>query len=69
MSKIISVTGATGNVGSKVAEQLIAKGYQVRVIGRNQAKLERFVALGAEAFVGDLSNTAFLNFQCFNSKM
>ena len=30
-----AITGATGNIGSKVAEILLAKGEKVRVIGRD----------------------------------
>jgi uncharacterized protein YbjT (DUF2867 family) len=57
---MIVITGATGKTGIAVAETLIAKGKQVRVIGRDAAKLKGFSAKGAEAAVGDLGDTAFL---------
>ena len=53
---MIVVTGATGNTGSAAAEALLANGEKVRVVGRDAAKLERFKAKGAEAFVADVEN-------------
>jgi uncharacterized protein YbjT (DUF2867 family) len=55
-----AIIGATGNIGSKVADILLAKGEKVRVIGRSAAKLQRFVDKGAEAAVGDLKDAAFV---------
>jgi len=40
------VTGATGNTGSVVAKQLLAKGKKVRAIGRNAERLQSLVAQG-----------------------
>ena len=54
------ITGATGNIGSKVADILLAKGEKVRVIGRDAAKLQQYVDKGAEAAVGDLKDGAFV---------
>lgn len=54
------ITGATGNIGSKTADILLAKGEKVRVVGRSRDKLQRFVDMGAEAAVGNLKDTAFL---------
>ena len=54
------ITGATGNTGNKVAETLLAKGEQVRVVGRSAKRLERFVNKGAEAFVADIADTGAL---------
>src|SRR6185369_13729295 len=54
------ITGATGNIGSKTADILLAKGEKVRVIGRNAATLQQFVDKGAEAAVGNLKDGAFL---------
>jgi uncharacterized protein YbjT (DUF2867 family) len=54
-----AITGATGNIGSKIADLLLAREEQVRVIGRNAAGLQRFVDKGAEAAVGDLMDGAF----------
>jgi len=50
---MIVVIGATGHTGSTVAEKLLAKGEKVRVVGRDERKLESFKQNGAEAFVGD----------------
>jgi uncharacterized protein YbjT (DUF2867 family) len=55
-----AITGATGNTGSIVAEKLLAKGQQVRVIGRDAKRLERFTSKGAEAFPADVADAAAL---------
>ncbi len=54
------ITGATGNTGSAVANELLAKGQQVRVIGRNESRLQPFADKGAEPFVADLTDQAGL---------
>jgi len=54
------ITGATGNTGSAVANELLAKGQQVRVIGRNESRLRPLAAKGAEPFVADLADQAGL---------
>ena len=54
------ITGATGNIGSKTADILLAKGEKVRVIGRSADRLKRFAEKGAEAEVGDLSDGPFV---------
>lgn len=54
------ITGATGNTGSIIAEQLLAAGKSVVVVGRDIARLTSFVAKGATAAVGDLSDADFL---------
>ena len=48
------ITGATGKVGKRVAEQLLSQGHQVRVFGRNRDRLEPLVDMGATPFVGDM---------------
>lgn len=50
------ITGATGNTGSVAAEQLLASGQKVRVVGRDPKRLERFTQRGAEAFAADLAD-------------
>ena len=52
------VIGATGHTGSTVAERLLAKGEKVRVVGRDERRLERFKQKGAEAFVGDVTDAS-----------
>jgi len=51
------ITGATGNIGSRIAEKLLSGGKTVRVVGRSAEKLQPFVDKGAEPFVGDLADT------------
>jgi uncharacterized protein YbjT (DUF2867 family) len=53
---MIVITGATGNTGRPAAETLLAKGEKIRVIGRDQSKLQSFAARGAEAFAGEADN-------------
>src|SRR4051812_21506340 len=53
---MFTIFGATGNTGSVVARQLLAQGKQVRVVGRDPAKLAAFG--GAEAIVGDVTDAA-----------
>jgi uncharacterized protein YbjT (DUF2867 family) len=52
------VTGATGHTGNVVAKALLAKGQEVRVVGRNVDLLKTLVAQGAEPFTADLTDTA-----------
>jgi uncharacterized protein YbjT (DUF2867 family) len=52
------VIGATGHTGGVVAEKLLAKREKVRVVGRDERKLERFKQKGAEALVGDVTDAA-----------
>lgn len=55
-----TILGATGNIGSRVAEALLAKGEKVRVIARSADKLQVLAAKGAEVFAGDAKDTALL---------
>jgi uncharacterized protein YbjT (DUF2867 family) len=50
------VLGATGNTGSVIANSLLLKGERVRVVGRDAARLERFVRKGAEAFTANVTD-------------
>jgi uncharacterized protein YbjT (DUF2867 family) len=52
------IVGATGHTGSAVAEKLLAAGAQVRVLGRDAKKLERFVQRGAQAVACDMTDAA-----------
>ena len=54
------VLGATGNTGSVIANSLLLKGEKVRVMGRDRARLERFVRKGAEAFTANVNDAAAL---------
>jgi uncharacterized protein YbjT (DUF2867 family) len=57
---MIVIIGATGKVGSKTAEILLAKGQKVRLIARHADKLNAFKAKGAEIAVGDSNDEEFL---------
>jgi uncharacterized protein YbjT (DUF2867 family) len=54
------ILGANGNTGSIVANSLLVNGKNVRVMGRDPGRLERFVRKGAQAFTADLSDAAAL---------
>ena len=54
------VLGATGNTGSVISNSLLMKGEKVRVVGRDAARLERFVCKGAEAFTANVNDAAAL---------
>src|ERR1700730_7813812 len=54
------ILGASGNTGSVIGESLLLKGKKVRVVGRDAARLQRFVRKGAEAFTAQLSDAAAL---------
>lgn len=60
MLHLVTITGATGNVGQALAERLLQSGVKVRAIGRSAEKLVPLAAKGAEARAGDLENSVFL---------
>lgn len=55
-----AIIGATGHIGSKAAEILLARGEQVRAIGRDAAHLATLVGKGAKPVVGDIRDITFL---------
>ncbi len=55
------ITGSSGNIGSNAADLLLDRGEKLRIIGRNAARLQRFVDRGAEAATGDLKDWGFLS--------
>lgn len=55
-----TITGATGNIGSRIADILLARGEKVRLISRDAARLQGFVERGAEPAIGDLLDVKFL---------
>jgi uncharacterized protein YbjT (DUF2867 family) len=57
---MIAVFGASGNTGGAAAAHLLKVGKKVRVVGRQQEKLARFVQAGAETAVGDIENATFV---------
>ena len=52
----IFLTGATGFIGTAVAAQLIASGYQVSGLTRSQKGAEVLAAAGVEPFLGDIND-------------
>jgi uncharacterized protein YbjT (DUF2867 family) len=55
-----AVMGSTGNIGSRISEQLLAGGHTVRALGRSAAKLAGLKTRGAEIQLGDAVDAAFL---------
>lgn len=60
MKQRIVLLGATGTVGSKIAENLLNDGHNVTVIARSTERLEKFRSKGAEIIAGDVNDVATL---------
>ena len=56
----VFLTGATGYIGSVVAEKLLAKGHQVIGLARNEAAENKLREMGIEPWRGDLKNVESL---------
>jgi uncharacterized protein YbjT (DUF2867 family) len=54
--EIYVITGATGNIGSKIVNRFLKEGKKVRVIGRSADRLKPFADKGAEAFAGSVDD-------------
>jgi uncharacterized protein YbjT (DUF2867 family) len=54
------VLGATGHTGSAIAETLLGNGEKVRAVSRSKVRLAELVRRGAEAFEGDIADSAAL---------
>ncbi len=57
---IVLVTGAAGTLGHRIVQQLTSKGISVRALVRTQAQIEPLRAMGAETFIGDVTDKASL---------
>jgi uncharacterized protein YbjT (DUF2867 family) len=57
---LFAIIGASGNTGSVVARELLARGEKVRVIGRNATRLAPLVREGAESFTADVTDASRL---------
>ncbi len=62
MSSPVFITGASGFIGGKLAERLLAEGRKVRVLARRP--LPALEKLGAEVILGDLHDPAALRRGC-----
>lgn len=58
------VTGATGLLGSHIAEQLVRRGQKVRALVRANADTSFIDDLGVEKIIGDLANREALELAC-----
>jgi uncharacterized protein YbjT (DUF2867 family) len=56
----ITVMGATGHTGEKIAKALLRAGEAVRALGRSESKLARLGRAGAEVYRGDAADVTFL---------
>jgi uncharacterized protein YbjT (DUF2867 family) len=57
---MITVMGATGHTGSKIAGALLKAGEKVRALGRSESKLAELRGAGAEVRAGDVTDAEFL---------
>ncbi len=57
---MITVMGASGNTGKKIAKLLIESGEPIRALGRSADKLAELKKAGAEVMIGDTNDVAFL---------
>ena len=57
---MITILGATGNIGSRLTSILLEKGEKVRAIARSEDKLKSLAQAGAEIYAGDATNIEFL---------
>ena len=57
---MITVMGATGQVGRRITQSLLEAGEQVRAIGCNPGALAALAAAGAETWAGDAAEAEFL---------
>ena len=61
---MILVAGSTGELGGRVARQLIDRGESVRCLVRPQTDAEHLDAMGAQIARGDLTDSASLRSAC-----
>ena len=52
----VGVTGATGFIGGRLLKRLLSEGHEVKCLVRDKAKASVLQKLGAEPFMGDLSD-------------
>jgi len=52
---MILVVGASGQLGTNVVRELLARGKAVRAMVRSEAAARRFEAMGCESYIGDIA--------------
>ncbi|HKF45297.1 MAG TPA: NAD(P)H-binding protein [Thermoanaerobaculia bacterium] len=57
---MITIMGASGRTGKKIAENLLRHGEAVRALGRTESRLAELQQAGAEIRVGEAADAAFL---------
>lgn len=57
---MITVMGATGQTGKKIADALLKAREKVRTLGRSESKLAELKRSGAEVLTGDAADAGFL---------
>src|SRR5215467_3723979 len=57
---MITVMGATGHTGTKIANALLQAGEKIRALGRTESKLAELKSAGAEVLAGDANDAVFL---------
>ena len=70
MSKIIVIAGATGNLGGKITNALLAKGVEVRAIVRLETdpqKIKDLEEKGVKVFKVDTRNTSEISKHCIGA--
>ncbi len=60
MKKVI-LFGATGNLGKKIAEELVNQGYDLTVVARNEAKARTLADLAATCVIASINDHEQLN--------
>jgi uncharacterized protein YbjT (DUF2867 family) len=61
---MILIVGASGRLGSEVAQRLLAQGTPVRAMSRDISNLEKLTRLGAEPVMADLRDSRSLAHAC-----
>jgi uncharacterized protein YbjT (DUF2867 family) len=56
----ITLTGSLGNITKPLAEILVAKGHEVKIISSSADRAEEIKSLGAIPLIGSVSDTGFL---------
>jgi len=56
----ITLTGSIGNITKPLAQILVAKGHEVKIISSNTSRAEEIKSLGAIPLIGSVSDTEFL---------